>query len=450
MSQRPRRPWTETEDSILRRFVESNPEYPRWCDISKSLPGRTPKDCRKRWVSSLDAVLTKGPWTSGEDSLLRKAVELHGTDWAAVSRAFAGRRSGDQCSKRWRQVVNPTINRDPWSENEDRLLLQLYGRHNNSWQLISTYFSNRTDLQCRNRCCHLLGTRSQSKTEKRRLMTLKTKEVVEEAVINSYERRNSEPSFFHASGGLDVTFHDPTLGVGQSSGDRIEDAEMPLHSGTHTYAIPSSKCYDPNSPGSSAESPGVSVDSSGGPADAIADFYRCMGMGLVESPPFNSPNTHFDAYNNYPYTTTAAAAPSHTTIPRRMDQTHTSSRPNPTYFPTSSPSALSGNVHAIPPHPHNPNFNLNLNFRADISVMTVPTVQNLPLPLPVSSMSSLSSYDGNGSGIVPGTISMMDLSFGSSSDELNRFQSMADPCPGRGGNFLSHSSRRPSTFRVTR
>ncbi|KAF5388677.1 hypothetical protein D9757_004777 [Collybiopsis confluens] len=167
MSQRPRRSWSTYEDNILRRCVEANPDNPRWCDISKYLPGRNPKDCRKRWVSSLNASLTKGPWTSGEDVLLTTAVEQYGSDWAAVSRAFAGRRSGDQCSKRWRQVVNPSINRDPWSAEDDRLLLQLYGHHKNSWQLISTHFSNRTDLQCRNRYCRLLGTRSLAKNEKR-------------------------------------------------------------------------------------------------------------------------------------------------------------------------------------------------------------------------------------------------------------------------------------------
>ncbi|KAF5387285.1 hypothetical protein D9757_006865 [Collybiopsis confluens] len=236
MSQRPRRSWSKSEDTVLRQFVELSPDNPRWCDISKSLPGRTPKDCRKRWVSSLDAVLIKGPWTSIEDSFLREAVEQYGTDWAAVSRALSGRRSGDQCSKRWRQVVNPSINRDPWTKEDDRLLLQLYGRHSNSWQLISTYFPNRTDLQCRNRCCHLLGTRTQSKTERRRLMTQKTKQVVEES-FNSRTTK-SEP--------LPSRLSETSTGVDQNYSTLLLDS-FHTSPGPATPPSPSAFC-DPNSP----------------------------------------------------------------------------------------------------------------------------------------------------------------------------------------------------------
>jgi hypothetical protein len=91
---RVRRPWTSEEDKLLSHHAEINSK-PRfsvltlkvnltlavkigndklWNKVALSLPGRTNKDCRKRWMK-LGAHLKKGSWTKEEDQLLQNAVD---------------------------------------------------------------------------------------------------------------------------------------------------------------------------------------------------------------------------------------------------------------------------------------------------------------------------------------------------------------------------------------
>ena len=48
-----------------------------WNDIAVLLPGRTNKDCRKRW-SKVQLDIRKGAWTRDEDERLRQAVQQLG------------------------------------------------------------------------------------------------------------------------------------------------------------------------------------------------------------------------------------------------------------------------------------------------------------------------------------------------------------------------------------
>ena len=50
-----------------------------WQSVAKQIPGRTNKDCRKRWVYSLAPSIRKGTWDNKEDALLQEGVERHGT-----------------------------------------------------------------------------------------------------------------------------------------------------------------------------------------------------------------------------------------------------------------------------------------------------------------------------------------------------------------------------------
>ncbi|WFD31948.1 hypothetical protein MSPP1_002990 [Malassezia sp. CBS 17886] len=153
-----RRKWSAEEDahltSAMMRFqhVQEN----RWTEIAANVPSRSAKACRKRWVNGLNERLKKGSWTKAEDDLLREGVTLLQHDWARIAE-HVGQRSGDQCSKRWREVLDPAINKSVWTPEEDLLLKQLFEMHGSSWQIISRHFNNRRALQCRNRCCKLLG-----------------------------------------------------------------------------------------------------------------------------------------------------------------------------------------------------------------------------------------------------------------------------------------------------
>ncbi|KAL3492124.1 Homeodomain-like protein [Aspergillus germanicus] len=158
---RPRRNWTPEEDVILKREVkiaQSKGDNVSWHEIAAFLPGRTNKDCRKRWYGTAAAKVKKGPWTEAEDDRLRKAIERHGTKWAIVA-SVVGTRLPDQCSKRWSHAINPEIDHSPWTLQEDQLLIQNVNKHGHYWQqIVSLYFPGRTSLAAKNRY-HILQRR---------------------------------------------------------------------------------------------------------------------------------------------------------------------------------------------------------------------------------------------------------------------------------------------------
>lgn len=159
-----------------------------WHEIAASVPGRTNKDCRKRWYGKTASEVEKGAWTALEDERLLNAVTRHGTKWSVVAPEVRTR-TGDQCSKRWSYTVNPDIDRSAWTPKEvfisrhglfrwlqpnvwkqDELLLDGVIKYGRNWQQIkSIYFPRRTSLGSKNRY-HLLrrrsdGARSYSKSQ---------------------------------------------------------------------------------------------------------------------------------------------------------------------------------------------------------------------------------------------------------------------------------------------
>ena len=179
-----RRKWTSEEDALLIQAMKQFRylQDVRWTEVAATIPDRTPKACRKRWVNGLNDRLKKGTWTPEEDNRLRQGVALLNYDWARIAE-HVGQRSGDQCSKRWREVLDPAINKSPWTPEEDELLSDLYHKYGSSWQVISTKFNNRRALQCRNRCCKLLSLHGTP----RYVVTPSLDSVCNNSVLNSGE-----------------------------------------------------------------------------------------------------------------------------------------------------------------------------------------------------------------------------------------------------------------------
>ncbi|KAI2465134.1 hypothetical protein F4781DRAFT_410593 [Annulohypoxylon bovei var. microspora] len=151
---RPRRRWTAEEDALLRRAVENATAQGRpllWRDLAKSVPGRSNKDCRRRWWNSLADGTTKGPWCEEEDERLIEAVRKYGTNWSHVSRAIRSR-NPDQCSSHWSQVLDPGINYCDWTPEEDANLLHAVLTHSTNWATIAaSHVPLRTRLALKNR-----------------------------------------------------------------------------------------------------------------------------------------------------------------------------------------------------------------------------------------------------------------------------------------------------------
>ncbi|KAL8939318.1 MAG: hypothetical protein Q9211_002798 [Gyalolechia sp. 1 TL-2023] len=155
---RERRRWTPEEDSLLREAVRKATQEGRpllWRELAKRVPGRTNKDCRRRWCNILADGTAKGSWTESEDERLSNAVRAHGPKWTRVAGAV-GTRNSDQCSSHWSLSLNPDIDYSDWTRVEDERLLQAIKEHGTNWTMIAaTSLPNRTTLALKNRYASL-------------------------------------------------------------------------------------------------------------------------------------------------------------------------------------------------------------------------------------------------------------------------------------------------------
>ncbi|KAE8151654.1 Homeodomain-like protein [Aspergillus avenaceus] len=167
--------WTEAEDQILKAAVRQVEAPIDWLWIARHLPERSNKDCRKRWYQRFAGNTNFGSWMDAEDSRLRAAVARHGTKWPIISKEV-GTRTSEQCSKRWKQVLDPNLDHSPWTLEEDNSLLTSVERHGRNWKMISEmYLKNRAALSLKNGYALLIRRRNRSKGMPQAMARMQTK-----------------------------------------------------------------------------------------------------------------------------------------------------------------------------------------------------------------------------------------------------------------------------------
>ena len=58
----------------------------KWSVIAAELPGRLGKQARERWYNHLDPGLNKGPWTEAEDTLIMGMQADMGNRWCEIAK----------------------------------------------------------------------------------------------------------------------------------------------------------------------------------------------------------------------------------------------------------------------------------------------------------------------------------------------------------------------------
>lgn len=108
--------------------------------------------------------IMKKKWTEDEDELLIKYIKKTGpSNWDHIAKHVPGR-SGKQCRERWITVLDPKVNHDSWTPEEDALLLKFQKGVGNKWSCIADMLPGRTAVSVKNRFKFLV--RRQTKKEK--------------------------------------------------------------------------------------------------------------------------------------------------------------------------------------------------------------------------------------------------------------------------------------------
>ena len=152
-------PWTPEEDQTIRDFVAENGPT-KWSKLAEILPGRTDNQCRQRWFRVLNPDINKDPWTPEEDQTIRDFVGENGpTKWSKLAKMLPGRMDA-QCRQRWFRHLDPYINKSPWTEEEDEKIVEYKAQYGSKWTLIANLLNTgRTDYAVKNRWNNSLSKR---------------------------------------------------------------------------------------------------------------------------------------------------------------------------------------------------------------------------------------------------------------------------------------------------
>lgn len=134
--------WTPEEDETLRKAVQRF-QGKNWKKIAECFKDRTDVQCLHRWQKVLNPELVKGPWSKEEDDVMIELVNKYGPKkWSTIAQHLPGR-IGKQCRERWHNHLNPAINKEAWTQEEELALIRAHQIYGNKWAELTKFLPGR-------------------------------------------------------------------------------------------------------------------------------------------------------------------------------------------------------------------------------------------------------------------------------------------------------------------
>ena len=101
-------------------------------------------------------IKRRAPWNKKEDEAIIELVNKYGTsNWTIIANEMAlmyksKHRNGKQCRERWHNHLDPIVNKDNWTEEEENILFNKHMEYGNKWSDISKFLPGRTDNSIKN------------------------------------------------------------------------------------------------------------------------------------------------------------------------------------------------------------------------------------------------------------------------------------------------------------
>ncbi|CAD8085092.1 unnamed protein product [Paramecium primaurelia] len=155
----------ESKEMILLQCILLNMRAPidlklneqQWIHISELMPThKSPFEWSQICHQFIHQSAYNNPWSESEDKQLLDII-LHyqsmrkGNKWSKIARELNEQslnkniRTPKQCRERWGNKLDPSINRDEWTDIEDLHLLQLLLQHGRKWAELSIRLSPLTN-----------------------------------------------------------------------------------------------------------------------------------------------------------------------------------------------------------------------------------------------------------------------------------------------------------------
>lgn len=206
----------------------------------------------------------RGPWSQQEDHYLMGLVaQIQPHNWVKISEIL-GSRSAKQCRERYHQNLKPSLNHEPISEAEGKMIESMVASMGKRWADIARKLRNRSDNQVKNwwngsmnRRKRLEAKRAQQQTE-RPLPTLEQQRTLPPLPGHHYRQSAVQPQEHHRLPSLTTTPRYIHAQYGMDS-PLPSPSSMAPSPATESLSLPQSPSYTLSSPMSNTTDSGYSA-----------------------------------------------------------------------------------------------------------------------------------------------------------------------------------------------